>query len=431
MGRRDGAQERVIDLTIQEFFNAVPRYPIYWAALIFYGTYPVFSSIMWVTTAFQFFARRERDDREKPEPLEHYPFVTVLIPAYCEAKVIRDSLEAATRIDYPEYEVVVVDDASTDETKEVVREFVRRGDVRLIAKATNEGKAMALNDALPCIRGDLILIMDADAEPDPQILRWMVPHFRSSRVAGVTGNPRVSNRETFLSQLQVVEFTSIVSMLRRAQRVWGRILTMSGVVGAFRKSALLDVGRYSPEMATEDIELTWRLQRAYYDVRYEPRGIVWMRVPSTLRGLVDQRRRWALGLAQVLRRHGGLARSWQNRRMWPVFWEAVVSILWAYTFILLTAFWLVSYAVGVPPIGVSPIPNWWGMTIATMCLLQLLSGVVMDFRYDRSVARHFVVAVTYPMIYWMLMSAVTAITTPRGLLRSARRGSVTQWKTAR
>ncbi len=418
-------------MTIQDFFSAVPHYPIYWAALIFYGTYPVFSSIVWVTTAFQFFTHRERDERETPEALEHYPMVSVLIPAYCEERVIRDSLEAATRIDYPHFEVVVVDDASTDGTREAVREFVRRGEVRLVAKSHNEGKAMALNDALPCLRGEIILIMDADAEPDGQILRWMVPHFRSARVAGVTGNPRVTNRETFLAQLQVVEFTSIVSMLRRAQRVWGRILTMSGVVGAFRKSALLDVGRYSPEMATEDIELTWRLQRAFYDVRYEPRALVWMRVPSTLRGLVIQRRRWALGLAQVLRRHGRLARSWQARRMWPVFWEAVVSIAWAYTFVLLTSFWLVSYAVGVPPVGVSPIPNWWGMTIATMCLLQLLSGVLMDVRYDRSVGRHFIVAVAYPIVYWMLMSLITAITTPRGLMRPARRGAVTQWKTAR
>ena len=162
-----------------------------------------------------------------------------------------------------------------------------RDRVRLIAKAVNEGKAMAMNDAIPCLRGEIVLIMDADAVPDPQILRWMVPHFASARVAGVTGNPRVANRETFLSQLQVVEFTSIVSVLRRAQRIWGRILTMSGVVGAFRKSAMLDVGLFSPEMATEDIDMTWNLQRALYDVRYEPRALVWMKVPSTLGGLLS------------------------------------------------------------------------------------------------------------------------------------------------
>jgi biofilm PGA synthesis N-glycosyltransferase PgaC len=418
-------------MTVQTFFAAVNASPVYWVALIFFAAYPVISSIVWVTTALQFYARRERDEDGTPPVLEHHPMVTVLIPAYCEEKVIGDTLAAAVRIDYPSFEVVVVDDASNDGTVDVVREYVRRGEVRLISKRRNEGKAMALNDALPCVRGEIILVMDADAEPDPQILRWMVPHFESARVAGVTGNPRVANRQTILTQLQVVEFSSIVSLLRRAQRIWGRVLTMSGVVGAFRKSALIDVGRYSPEMATEDIELTWRLQRAFYDVRYEPRALVWMRVPPTLEGLIVQRRRWALGLAQVLRRHGDVARRWQDRRMWPVFWEAVCSILWAYCFVLLTGFWAISYLVGVPPVCVSPIPNWWGMTIGTMCLIQLLSGVVMDSRYDRTVGRHYLVAVTYPLIYWMLMSLITAITTPRGLLRHVKRGSVTQWRTAR
>jgi biofilm PGA synthesis N-glycosyltransferase PgaC len=327
--------------------------------------------------------------------------------------------------------VVVVDDASTDGTREAVRPFVESRRVRLVAKERNEGKAMAINDALPVTRGEIVLIMDADAAPDPMVLRWIVPHFQSARVAGVTGNPRVANRETFLAQLQLVEFTSIISLLRRAQRIWGRLLTMSGVVGAFRRSALLDVGLYSPEMATEDIDMTWKLQTAFYDVRYEPRALVWMRVPRTLRGLVVQRRRWALGLAQVLRRYGRVAVSWKMRRLWPVYYEASLSILWAYCFVILTTFWIISYAMGIPPVGVSPIPNWWGMTIGTLCLVQLATGVILDARYDRTVARYFPVAVIYPVVYWMLQALITVFTTPAGLIRGGRKGAVTQWKTHR
>ena len=415
-----------------EFFRVVQHHPAYWVALGFFAIYPVVSSIVWVTTSLQFFLRRERHDgADEPETLEHYPPVSVLIPAFCEAKVIAETLEWATRIDYPDYEVVVIDDASTDSTRDAVRPFVESGHARLICKAMNEGKAMALNDALPCLRGDIVLIMDADAAPDPQILRWMVPHFGSARVAAVTGNPRVANRQTFLAQLQVVEFTSIVSLLRRAQRIWGRILTMSGVVGAFRKTALIDVGLYSPEMATEDIDMTWRLQREKYDVRYEPRAIVWMKVPPTLRGLIAQRQRWATGLAQVLRRHGGVIGQWQARRMWPVFWEASLSIAWAYAFVVLTLFWIVSYSIGIPPVGASPIPNWWGMTIGTMCLIQLTTGVLLDARYDPTVRRHLPVAVAYPVVYWMLMAIITVVATPVGLSHKRRRGQVTQWRTMR
>jgi biofilm PGA synthesis N-glycosyltransferase PgaC len=423
-------------MNLADFFHRVQVHPAYWIALGFFALYPVVSSIVWVTTALQFWLRRERHPdgaagTEAPPHLDRYPMVSVLIPAYCEEKVIAETLACATAIDYPSYEVVVVDDASTDGTREAIRPFVESGKVRLIAKGMNEGKAMAMNDAMPCLRGEIVLVMDADASPDPMILRWMVPHFESARVAGVTGNPRVANRETFLAQLQVVEFTSIVSLLRRAQRIWGRILTMSGVVGAFRKSALVDVGLYSPEMATEDIEMTWSLQRAHYDIRYEPRALVWMKVPPTLGGLIKQRRRWALGLAQVLRRYGGVAVSWPSRRMWPVLWESALSVAWAYCFVLLTLFWIVSYSIGIPPVGASPIPNWWGMTIGTLCLTQLLTGVLLDSRYDRTVLKHFPVAVTYPIVYWMLMSLITAFATPVGLFRRTRTGSVTQWRTSR
>ena len=407
--------------------------PLYWGSLFFFAGYPVLSAITWVTTGLHFYLRRERgqENQDTPPVLQHYPPVSVLIPAYCEEKVIAQTLQAAIEIDYPDFEVVVVDDASTDRTRDVVRPFVERAQVRLISKERNEGKAMAMNDALPCLRGEILLIMDADASPDPQILRWMVPHFNSARVAGVTGNPRVYNRVSFLSQLQLIEFTSIVSLLRRAQRIWGRILTMSGVVGAFRKSALYDVGRYSAEMATEDIDMTWKLQRASYDVRYEPRALVWMHVPDTLGALIRQRRRWALGLAQVARRHAGVLVSWRARRMWPVFYEAILSILWAYCFVVLTTLWIISYSMGVPPVGASPIPNWWGMMIGTLCLTQLLTGVVLDSRYDRTVLRHYPVAVSYPIIYWMLMALVTVFATPAGLVRRASKGSVTQWKTER
>ena len=424
-------------MTLQEFFRHVQAHPAYWVALGFFALYPVVSSIVWVTTALQFFVRREHEqepeggDRRQPPPLRASPMVSIVIPAFCEEKVIEETLASAVEIDYPNYEVVVVDDASTDDTVKKVRPFLRAGKVRLILKHTNEGKAMAMNDALPCLRGDIVLIMDADAAPDPMLLRWMVPHFESARVAGVTGNPRVANRETFLAQLQVVEFTSIVSLLRRAQRIWGRILTMSGVIGAFRKSAIIDVGMFSPEMATEDIDMTWRLQRAHYDVRYEPRALVWMKVPPTLRSLIAQRRRWAMGLAQVLRRHRQVAVSWNARRLWPVYWESLLSITWAYCFVLLTGFWIVSYAAGIPPVGASPIPNWWGMTIGTLALIQLMSGILLDSQYDPTVIRHSPVTVIYPIVYWMLMSLITAFSTPVGVFRRTPRGGVTQWKTPR
>jgi biofilm PGA synthesis N-glycosyltransferase PgaC len=403
--------------------------PYVWA-LVFFAAYPIVTSIMWITTSMFFLHHWEQGGDAPDSVLDNdLPWATVLIPAHNEAEVIADTLRAACRIDYPRFEVVVIDDGSSDDTARRVEAFLDTGRVRLVRKMLNEGKALALNDALPLAKGEVILTLDADASPDPMILRRLVPHFRSARVAAVTGNPRVRNFDTFLARLQAIEFSSIVSLLRRSQRIWGRVVTVSGVVAAFRKSAVFDVGGFSPNMPTEDIELTWKLQKRFYDVRYEARAIVWMTVPTSFRGLFKQRLRWARGLMQVFHKHADVMAHWKYRRMWPVFIESALSILWALCFVVLTLIWIASWSIGVPPVGASPIPNLWGMTIGTLCLLQLLMGTLVDRRYDKGILRFYAYAVWYPLVYWMFLS-VTTVLSLGWLFKRPARASV-RWDTRR
>jgi len=403
-------------------------------ALVFFAAYPICTSIMWVSTALVFRAKWEHPE-QAPEPREAtassvpQPYVSVLVPAHNEAAVIARSVRAMLAMDYPAFEVVVVDDGSTDGTLAALEPLRADARLRIVTKRANEGKAMALNDALPLTRGEILLGLDADAEPDAQLLRHIVPHFASPRVAAVTGNPRVRNTDTFLARLQAVEFSSIISLLRRAQRVWGRIVTVSGVVAAMRRSALFDVGGYSPEMPTEDIELTWKLQKRFYDVRYEPRAICWMTVPQGWRALFRQRLRWARGLMQVLHKHADVMRHWRYRRLWPVYVESSLSILWALCFVTLTIVWTLSYAVGIPPVGASPIPNFWGMAIGTICLVQLFTGLIVDRQYDPGVLRFLPYAVWYPIVYWAFLAVTTVLSLPY-LFRRPARESV-RWNTQR
>ena len=105
----------------------------------------------------------------------------------------------------------------------------------------------------------------------------LVKHLHESvRVGAVTGNPRIRNRSTLLGKLQVGEFSSIIGMIKRAQRIYGRVFTVSGVVVAFRKSALQRIGYWNCDMATEDIDVSWRLQLDHWDVRYEPNALCWI-----------------------------------------------------------------------------------------------------------------------------------------------------------
>ena len=420
-----------------DFYSLLVRFEdssFYMAMLIYFAWYPLATSVMWIFTSILFFRQKEVGETDFYDVLndtDPQPMVSFVIPAFNEELNIAATLKGVLEVNYPDFEVVVIDDSSTDGTLAEIEPFLADPRVRLVQKKVNEGKAMALNDAIPLTRGELLFVMDADAIPIPDVLKYFVPHFRSPRCAAVTGNPRVANRDSFLSKLQSIEFASIISLMRRAQRVWGRIMTMSGVVGIFRRTALYDVGLYSPEMATEDIDMTWRLQMRHWDVRYESRAVMWMRVPQSLQGLWLQRRRWSLGLSQVLTRHWRDLLNWKQRRFWPVLIEANLSVIWAYIYVLLTIIWLVSYSIGYPPRGASPIPNFWGMVIATMCLVQLLTGVILDHTYDRVLRKYFIVAVFYPLIYWILMAVITVTTAPVGLNVNRQKRKFTLWKPVR
>jgi biofilm PGA synthesis N-glycosyltransferase PgaC len=391
------------------------------------------TAVVWVVTAHIYATRREAQDNTAFYDIadDDLPLVTVLVPAYREEVHLDATLRALHDLDYPRYEVLVVDDGSPDGTADVARRHVAADErFRLMVKTVNEGKALAMNDAMPLVRGSVLVVVDADARLHRDALRPIVAHFvRLPRVGAVTGNPRVANRNTLLSELQTLEFTSIVSLLRRAQVVWGRILTVSGVISAFRVSALCDVGMFDPSMATEDIDASWRLQRKFYDIRYEPRALVDMTVPATAAALWRQRRRWALGLVQVLRRHRRVAITWKSRRQWPVFVEALLSIVWAHAFLLMLAFWGLCVAAGVRPPGASPFPNAWGMLVGTACLVQLAVGVRLDRRYDSSVTSSYWLAPLYPLGYWLIMSVVTVATTLPAMV--ARQPSVARWSSTR
>lgn len=99
------------------------------------------------------------------------------------------------------------------------------------------------------------------------------------RIGAVTGNPRILNRSSILGKLQVGEFSSIIGLIKRAQRTYGRIFTVSGVIAAFRKTALVRVGFWSDDKITEDIDISWKLQMDHWDIQYIPQALCYIYMP--------------------------------------------------------------------------------------------------------------------------------------------------------
>ena len=399
-------------------------------AFVFY--YPLFMSFLWMTGAALFYWRFERGEpaRDRPRVLPDSPPVSILIPCYNEGENAQETVTHALALDYPDFEVIAINDGSTDHTGEVLeRMAARHPRLRVVHLAQNQGKAVALQAGSLLARHELLICIDGDALLDRYAAHWLVRHFvETPDVAAVTGNPRIRNRSTLLGRVQVGEFSSIVGTIKRAQRVFGRIFTVSGVITAFRKSALHQVGYWSADMLTEDIDITWKLLRAGWDVRFEPNALTWILMPETLRGLWKQRLRWAMGGAQVLLKNLGALLVARQSFLWPLLLEVCLSVVWSYSMVLLTATWLVGLllpAGSVPVVGSPLSPQGSGVVLGATCLLQFAFSNWLDSRHDRGLARNLFWMIWYPIVFWVINCAVTVVAYPKVLLR--HRGVRARW----
>ncbi len=209
---------------------------------------------------------------------DELPSVAILIPAHNEEAVIESCLEALLAVDYPRLEVHLLSDGSTDRTVEIARKFEARG-VTVMEFVENRGKSEVLESALAALRTDFAMVVDADTRLAPTAVREMAIFLADERVGGVTANVRVAGKGSFLGRLQQMEYASIVGLTKRANGLLGGLFTVSGAAACFRVRAVRAVGGFRSASTTEDIELSWRLQRAGWRLAYAPRAAVEISVP--------------------------------------------------------------------------------------------------------------------------------------------------------
>jgi len=393
--------------------------------------YPLFMAYLWMAGGLFYWFHYERGagTPDQPPSLPSYPKVALVVPCFEEEGNVFETVSTLLLHDYPDFEVIAVNDGSRDRTGAILDAMVKINPrLRVIHHAANQGKAVGLNTAALMTDAEYLICIDGDALLDRNAACWMMWHMLNfPRVGAVTGNPRVRNRSTLLGKIQVGEFSSIIGLIKRAQRTYGRLFTVSGVIGAFRKAALHDVGYWSKEMMCEDIDISWKMQLHHWDVRLEPAALCWILMPETFKGLWRQRLRWAMGGMQVMFKFLPSILHWPMRRMWPVYFEYMVSVLWAYCFALSAAIWLAGLVLSVPPAWriTSLIPAWPGMLIASTAMLQVAVGMFLDRRYDLRFGRQFYWVIWYPTAFWMitLMTAVVAV--PKAAARA--RGKRALW----
>jgi cellulose synthase/poly-beta-1,6-N-acetylglucosamine synthase-like glycosyltransferase/peptidoglycan/xylan/chitin deacetylase (PgdA/CDA1 family) len=261
------------------------------------------AALMLARSAFVFaMARRHaRMCRALPVDASCTPFASVIVPAYNESVGIGRAVRSLAASAYPDFEVVVVDDGSTDGTAELV-ERLGLERVRVIRQA-NRGKAAALNRGIAAAHGDVIVMVDADTVFERDALRKVIAPLAAPEVGAVSGNTKVGNRAGMLARWQHIEYVMGFNLDRRLFDVLNCMPTVPGAIGAVRLAALADVGGLSSDTLAEDTDLTIAIGRAGWKVVYAEQARAWTEAPATLSELWRQRYRWSYGTMQAVWKH--------------------------------------------------------------------------------------------------------------------------------
>lgn len=328
---------------------------IYWLNIFFmiymfiYAVFFFFSTFLSIIELEKFFKRRKFMNNMTLSNSENYLPISILVPAYNEEITIIQSIESLLHLNYPEYEVVIINDGSTDSTAEkVINKYglskvfrpVRRlvdskkeesiyetkinGITITLVNKENGGKADALNMGINVSRFPLFMSLDADSVLDENSLNKIVePFLENDSTIAVGGNVKVANpmiiengkvigkkdKVKLIVKFQVLEYFRSFLATRVSLNKFNSNLIISGAIGIFKKRAAIQAGGYEANTVGEDMELVMKLHSYFlknkidYDMGYVPDAVCWTQAPEKYSDLKKQRRRWHVGLAQSLWKH--------------------------------------------------------------------------------------------------------------------------------
>lgn len=226
------------------------------------------------------------------------PFISILIPCHNEAVVIKETVENILNVDYENYEIIVIDDRSTDDTKDAVLELEKKYDkVKALIrdKSAYPGKSAVLNDAVKIAKGEAYLVFDADAKIKPDFIKTLLTKYEGDDVGAIQARKVIINaNQNFLTACQYNEYVMDTHLQVGRDAVKGAV-ELRGNGELIKKNALVDIGGWNNETITDDLDMSTRLHIKGWDIRFVQDAIVYEEGVVTFSALVRQRRRWVEG----------------------------------------------------------------------------------------------------------------------------------------
>ncbi|MFC6322644.1 glycosyltransferase family 2 protein [Companilactobacillus baiquanensis] len=399
-------------------FDAVANF-----LLLILISYPILGSFCWLIgmICYQFIYKHRIVNYKKIDKSVQ-PFVTIMIPAHNEEVMIEDTINYLMNdLNYSNYEVLVTDDGSTDSTPEILKRLMLKYDnLKVIRIQKNQGKAHAFNIGIAFTKGEFILSNDADSLPEPDAIWKYMNYFNTSEgqnIAAVTANMDVQNRNTIISKSQTVEFSSIVGVIKRSQvGVFGNMYAYSGANTMYRRDALIDVGLFRQDRATEDISIAWDHQISGWSTVFAPNIIFYMNVPDTLKSLYHQRKRWAKGGTEVW-----LSNFWKiishplrYTRQIAFLVDQTFSIIWSFFYFISLVLFLGSLAGFIFTGDLKQVIFLFAMSFVFITfemlagIIQLGAALIVDERGRKF--KYLMFMPFYTLVYWQV-NAFSVVTT--------------------
>ena len=308
MGKTKNDVMPIVEFNWKLRFNKYFTVAYYWITTIVFALFIVgiFLSISRILIMAMVASIQKR--REKTLPLTNaQPGVSIIVPAYNEEINAVRTVESLLQQDYPNLQIVFIDDGSKDDTYKIVKDFFADNKNVQVVTKTNGGKATALNYGINIAVHNFVVCIDADTQLKKDAVSQLMKRFYNADgqalVGAVAGNVKVGNEINVITRWQSIEYTTSQNFDRSAFDLLNCITVIPGAIGAFRKAAVLEAGGFTTDTLAEDCDLTMRMHRLGYRIRNCRTAIAYTEAPETFKQFLKQRFRWSFGVMQSFWKH--------------------------------------------------------------------------------------------------------------------------------